>query len=454
VVPRCPTFPVPGGALPAPTRICPPPPGWLDGFEYRTVAEAGLEHESAEASRIGWGFISLYTLAFISTSLLFLAPLLVTLALKVNSLVGIEQAPSSLAVVTGIAALLAMVANPFFGKMSDRTTSPLGMRRPWMVIGLVGGSLGILMVALAPNIPVVLIGWCTAQLLFNALLAALVAVLPDQVPAAQRGLVSDVLGIGVPIASVTGTFLVQLFTGNRLAMFLAPCAIGGFFILVFAVRLKDRRLAKADKPTWSLREFASTFYVNPRKSPDFAWAFASRFMFVLAYAFLTTYQAYYLLDKVGSAEADVPRQIFLGTLTQSVVVVAASLIGGKLSDRTGRRKIFVLTASIVYGLAMFVLAIASNFNGFLVGMAIGGLGFGVYVAVDLALVVDVLPDKDNAAKDLGVFNIAGALPFSVAPGIAPAILALGSGSYGVLYAVAGVSAILGAVAILPVKGVR
>jgi MFS family permease len=186
----------PGGALPAPTRICPPPPGWTDS-STGTVAEAGLEHESAEASRSGWGFISLYTLAFISTSLLFLAPLLVTLALKVNSLVGIEQAPNSLAVVTGIAALLAMVANPFFGRMSDRTTSPLGMRRPWMVIGLVGGSLGILMVALAPNIPVVLVGWCIAQLLFNALLAALVAVLPDQVPAAQRGLVSGVLGVCV-----------------------------------------------------------------------------------------------------------------------------------------------------------------------------------------------------------------------------------------------------------------
>ena len=113
-----------------------------------------------------------------------------------------------------------------------------------------------------------------------------------------------------------------------------------------------------------------------------------------------------------------PRQIFLGTLAQSVVIVAASLIGGRLSDRTGRRKIFVLTASIVYGLAMFALAIASSFNGFLVGMAIGGLGFGVYMAVDLALVVDVLPDSDNAAKDLGVLNIAGALPFSVAPGIA------------------------------------
>jgi MFS family permease len=281
-----------------------------------------------------------------------------------------------------------------------------------------------------------------------------VAVLPDQVPAAQRGLVSGFLGICVPIASVSGTFLVQLFTGNRLAMFLVPCAIGGFFILLFAVTLDDRRLAKADRPSWSLREFASTFYVDPRKSPDFAWAFASRFMFVLAYAFLATYQAYYLLDRIGSAEADVPQQIFLGTLVQSAAVVAASLIGGKLTDRTGRRKIFVLAASIVYGLAMFVVAVAGDFNGFLVGMAIGGLGFGVYVAVDLALVVDVLPDKDNAAKDLGVFNFAGALPFSVAPGIAPAILAIGSGSYGVLCAVAGVCAIIGAVAILPVKGVR
>ena len=338
--------------------------------------------------------------------------------------------------------------------MSDRTSSKLGMRRPWMVIGLVVGSLGVLVVALAPNIPVVLLGWCIAQVFFNALLAAMVAVLPDQVPVVQRGQVSGVLGVCVPIASVCGTFVVKLFTGNQLAMFLAPCAIGGFFILLFAVTLNDRRLAKADKPTWSLRELASTFYVNPRKSPDFAWAFASRFMFVLAYAFLITYQAYYLLDKIGSAEADVPQQIFLGTLAQSAVLVAASLIGGRLSDRTGRRKVFVLTASIVYGLALFVIAIASNFNGFLVGMAIGGLGFGVYVAVDLALVVDVLPDKDNAAKDLGVFNIAGALPFSIAPAIAPAILAISSGSYGVLYAIAGLCAIIGAFAILPVKGVR
>jgi len=431
-----------------------PPTAGLDGLRYRTAAEAALELGSPAAPRVGWGFISLFTLAFTSTNLVFQAPLLVTLPLKVNSLVGIKQAPNSLALVAGIGALLAIFGNPFFGKMSDRTSSQLGMRRPWMVIGLVGGSLGILIVALAPNIPVVLVGWCIAQLSFNAMLAAQVAVIPDQVPTAQRGMVSGLLGVCLPIASVSATFLVKLFTGNQLAMLLVPSAIGGFFILLFAVTLNDRRLAKADRPTWSLRDFASTFYVDPRKSPDFAWAFASRFMFVLAYAFLATYQAYYLLNKIGSTEADVPQQIFLGTLTQSVVLIAASLIGGKLSDRTGRRKIFVFSASIVYGLALFVVAIASNFNGFLVGMAISGLGFGMYFAVDLALVVDVLPSKDNAAKDLGVFNMASALPFSIAPAIAPAILAIGSGSYGALYAVAGFCAIIGAIAILPVKRVR
>lgn len=203
-----------------------------------------------------------------------------------------------------------------------------------------------------------------------------------------------------------------------------------------------------------MRELAITFWVSPRRNPDFAWAFASRFMFVLAFAFLTTYQAYYLLDHLGSAEVAVPQQVFLGTLVQSVVLVTASLLAGTLSDRTGRRKVFVVTASVIYGLAMFAIAAASSFNGFLVGMAVAGLGFGMYMAVDLALVVDVLPDPGTAAKDLGVLNIAGALPSAIAPAVAPAILALSGGSWQALYAVAGLSAFVAAAAILPVKRVR
>jgi MFS family permease len=408
----------------------------------------------AVQERVGWGFVLLYMLAYTGTSLLFLAPLLVSLALKVNDLVGIDAAPGRLALVTSVSSLLAMVANPFFGRLSDRTSSPWGMRRPWMVVGLVAGCLGILTVALAPNITVVLLGWCAAQVFFNALLAALAAVMPDQVPTAQRGMVSGILAICLPVASVVGTFLVQTFDQNVLAMLLVPCAVGGFFVLLFVARLDDRRLAAGGASPWSIREFLGTFYVNPRRSPDFAWAFASRLLLVTAYAFLVTYQAYYLIRQVGSAEKDVPHQIYLGTLTQSAALVATALLIGRLSDRTGRRKVFVGAAALVYGLALFVIAAADDVNGYLVGMGLAGVGFGMYMAVDLALVVDVLPDTDQAAKDLGVLNIAGALPFSLAPAIAPAVLSLGGGDYGVLFTVAGVCALAGAAAILPIKGVR
>jgi MFS family permease len=418
------------------------------------VMSADQRERLAGADAVGWRFVALYAAAYMSTSLVFIAPLLVTLALKVDSLVPARAAPGRLALVVGVGAVVSLFANPFFGRLSDRTTSRFGRRRPWLVIGLAGGTLGTLLVALASSIVVVLIGWCTAQLFFNAVLAALVAVLPDQVPPHLRGRISGVLGTCVPVASVAATFLVDLFSGHQLAMFLAPCVIGGFFIVVFAATLDDQGPPAQDRPAWSIREFAGTFYFSPRANPDFAWAFLSRFLFVLAYAFLVTYQAYFLLHGIGSRKGDVPHQIFLGTLVQTGVVVAVSLLSGQLSDRTGRRKVFVVVASVTYGLALLVIAAASDVHGYLVGMALSGVGFGMYFAVDLALVADVLPDESSAAKDLGVLNFAGALPFSVAPALAPAALALSDNSYAAIYVLAAVCALLGATAIVPVRGVR
>jgi MFS family permease len=322
-----------------------------------------------------------------------------------------------------------------------------------MVTGLVLGAAGTLLVATAPNISLVLVGWCICQVFFNATLAAQAAVLPDQVPREQRGVVSGVLGLSVPIASVVGTYLVQAFDTSTLLMFAAPCAVGSAAVLLFVWRLPDRRLAVADRPPWSLRELVGTFYVSPRRNPDFAWAFLSRFLLVMAYAFLVTYQAYYLLAQAGSTEAQVPHQVYLGTVVQSVALVCVAPLAGRLSDRVGRRKVFVASAALIYAAALFVIAAASSFQGYLVGMTLSGLGFGMYMAVDLALVVDVLSDPLSAAKDLGVLNIAGALPFAIAPALAPGLLALGHGSYALLYTVAGASALGGAAAITPVKRV-
>ncbi len=403
---------------------------------------------------MGPGFIALYALSYAGGALVFLAPLLVSLALKVESLVGTDQAPKNLALVAGVGSLLALVSNPFFGRLSDRTTSRLGKRRPWMLVGLAGGTVGTLTVAVAPSIPVVLLGWCTTQVFFNALLAAQVPVLHDQVPTAQRGVVSGVLGVCLPVASVAGTYLVQAFDGTNLSMFLAPCVVGGVLVLLFAARLRDVRLDAADRAPWSVRELARSFYFDPRRSPDFAWAFASRFFIVTAYAFLVTYQTYYLRDELGSAKDDVPHQIFLGTLVQSAAIVVTSPIAGTLSDWAGRRKVFVALAAVVYGVALLLVAGADDVDGYLIGMAVGGVGFGMYMAVDLALVVDVLPDDGSVGKDLGILNIAGALPFAFAPAIATAVLAVGGGSYSILYAVAAGCALVGALAILPIRQVR
>ena len=273
-------------------------------------------------------------------------------------------------------------------------------------------------------------------------------------PSPNVGLVSGLLGICLPVASVVATFVVKTLTGTEWAMFLAPCAIGGVFILLFVATLPDRRLDPVDKPPWSLREFAGTFFVAPSRSPDFTWAFVSRFLFVLAYAFLITFQAYFLLNEIGSDEDQVPQHIFYGTVASSSVLIVASLAAGRLSDTWGRRKAFVGAAAVVYALALFVVAGSDSLGGYLVGMAVSGLGFGIYIAVDLALVADVLPDTANVAKDLGVMNIAGALPFSIGPALAPLVLALGAGSYAVLYAVAGVCALASAAAITRVRQVR
>ncbi len=138
-----------------------------------TASGAGAStSQPSTMGRVGWGFISWYAAAYVSAILLLISPLLVTLALKVVALVGNDRAPANLSLVAGTGALVAMVGNPLVGQLSDRTTSRFGRRRPWLVVGLLGGSAGILVVALAPNIALVVVGWCIAQLFFNAMLAA------------------------------------------------------------------------------------------------------------------------------------------------------------------------------------------------------------------------------------------------------------------------------------------
>ena len=129
-------------------------------------------------------------------------------------------------------------------------------------------------------------------------------------------------------------------------------------------------------------------------------------------------------------------------------------IGGWLSDRTSNRKAFVIAATVLFAIGIGLLSATSTVPMFYLVEILMGAGMGVYTAADTALVVDVLPNPDDSAKDLGVLNIANALPQSLAGLVGTMLLGIGNtpdGNYNALFVGAGVLAFLGALTILPVR---
>ena len=418
-------------------------------------AQAGAAADAAWHTRdVSWLFIAVYGIAYTGIWMALLPPILMGLAMRVRELAP-AHATGSLSLVVGVGALMALLGNPFFGRLSDRTTSRFGMRRPWLIIGALAGVVGLALIATASSIPQLLLGWCITQLAYNAELAALAAIFADQVPAPQRGTVSGIMGISLPLGMIGGTYLVQALADSRLAIFLLPAAMALAGALILAWVLPDRQLAAAQRPRYGWREFLGGYWINPLRYPDFGWAWGSRFLLFAGVAVLLTYQEFYLIHQLGCAPADVPRRIFLSTVVQSCAVAIFGALGGGWSDAVGRRKTFVFGAALVYALALLIIAFAASYPWFLAGMAITGLAQGVYMAADLALVTDVLPEREtHTAGNLGVFNIASVMPQSLMPAVAPAILLASGGSYTVLFVVAAILVTLSAWAILPVRGVR
>ena len=396
-------------------------------------------------------FVAVYALAYAALWLALLTPAIITLALRVRQLAP-DNAAEPISRVLMAGAIVALVSNPVFGALSDRTRSRVGRRRPWLVGGVLCGCASLAVIGLAPTVDVVLLGWCAAQLSFNAVLAAMVAIIPDRVPPAQRGTVVGILGVCMPIGQITGTYLVQLLSVNMLMALLVPGTIGVVGVLGLALILGREPNLAATEPIESV---ANTDANGLRDHRDFAWAWLSRVFFTTGSCFLQAYQPFFLLDALHMTAADVPHLMFRSTLVQAAMVVIWSLISGRLSDRTGRRKPFVMAGSTLQGLGLWIIAFSHSYSMLLLGVGLVGMGHGVYEGVDLALVTDVLPDRArHAAKDLGLLNIANTLPQVIAPLAAPVILAISRGDYMLLFAVAGAVAVFGSVFLLPLKNVR
>jgi MFS family permease len=136
----------------------------------------------------------------------------------------------------------------------------------------------------------------------------------------------------------------------------------------------------------------------------------------------------------------------------AVMVIITSVVGGAISDRMGKRKPLVIASSVVISIAALILAFEPTWTGAIAGAVVLGVGFGAYLAVDFALITQVLPAALDRGRDLGVINIANSLPQVIAPAIA-SIFVVFWGGYVSLYVAAAVIGLLGAVFVVKIKGV-
>ena len=400
---------------------------------------------------MGAGFILFYALAYTALWLALITPVAITVALRIEQIAP-RDAATQTSHVLSIGALLALFCNPICGHLSDRTRLRFGRRRPWLIGGAIAGFIALWLTGVAQSVGGVLMSWCLAQIAFNAVLAALIAVLPDQVPPRQRGTVSGILGVCMPVGQIAGTFLVQELAGNLLLAFVVPGAIGLVLIVAFALALPDSPL---DDETPYGRDFAPRLWLAPALDADFACAWSSRVCFVIGTVMLCIYQPFLLLNDLHVSVSDLPRLVFQSTLVQSAAIVASSVVAGRISDALGRRKPFVFAGAFVFAAGMWMIAAASSFDEYLAAIAVAGVGNGIFVSVDLALMTQVLPDRlRHAAKDLGVVNITNTLPQVIAPAATPAVLGLTHSGYATLFALAGALALSGSFFLLRIKRVR
>lgn len=412
---------------------------------------------SAVRSPVSRVFTTLYVVAYGAYFLSMITPMVLTLALKIERVAPADK-ENTLALVLGTGAVTALIANPVAGLLSDRTTSRAGQRRPWLIGGAIGSLSALALVGTASTVPAVLVGWCVAQIAFCCAGTALTAILPDQYPAERRGRVSGLANLGQALAIPLGLGIAQLLHRSLLWSFVAPAAVGTAALLLLAAVLPDRRAEPREARRPGTRGFLGGLLVSPRRHPDFAWAWLGRLLIMLAFSFVNIYAVYFLSARFGFGPDEVAGKAAVGSGIGTIAIGISSVLGGVLSDRLGRRKVFVAAASVIYGLAVLAYPVVPSFGWYLLAAGVASFGIGMYFAVDLALVTEVLPNRgQDAGKDLALLTVANRLPDSVTPVLAPLLLAVGDGdgkNYTLLFGCAALIGVLGALSVFPIRGVR
>jgi MFS family permease len=387
----------------------PPPTGTIEALQEPT-------------KKVNWVFLASITLANIGILMVLITPLNNLLPRYADAITGGDGKEAALAWVSGLGAVAAMVFNPLAGAFSDRTSSRLGRRRPWII----GGSLvaAALMVVMSYQDSIVGLAalWFLVLAAANVAFSAMTAYIPDQVPVDQRGLVSGFVGLAQVLGVVIGVALVSYVVPDLQQGTWLIAGVMVVLLVPMVTLIPDARLPREAIAAFHWGRFWSGFWVSPRLYPDFAWAWITRFLVWLGTALATIYLLFYLQDFLEYPQPEQGQTTLIGLYGLGTIVTA--VIGGRLSDRSGKRKIYVIVASIVMGLSALILALVPVFAAACVGAFLLGMGYGVYLAVDQALITQVLPAAEDRARDLGVINIANTAPQILAPVLAAPLVTL------------------------------
>jgi MFS family permease len=300
-------------------------------------------------------------------------------------------------------------------------------------------AVGIIVVAASPSIAVMAVGWFIAELGLGGMLATLTAALPDRVPVSQRGTLGALIGISQMLGTVLGALLVTVIITRMSAGYAACAVIVVGFAAVFTLRTGDEPLPAEFKPAQPVSAALRRLWVSPREYPDFAWGWATHFLINLGNDLGTLYLLYFLAKSAHYHDPQTGLLILMALY--AVALLAAGLVLGTLSDRSGRRKPFIIGSAVTMALAAALLAASPTWSMALVAAPLLGAGFGTYWAAAPALLTQVLPAAIDRGKDVGIINIAYNLPLVVAPLAAGVVLGL-MNSYPALFALAGIVTVM------------
>jgi MFS family permease len=375
-------------------------------------------------------FLVLLGIAHLGPSALAFALIQVLLPVRALEIAGGDGKADALSITLTVGVLGSLLGVPLIGALSDR----IGARKPFIAFGC--GALLFALANLSQQATVVglALAWLLVQACSNITYAPLIAVLADVIPGSSRGLAAGVVALGTTLGLVLGVAFVTFAVPDPAHAFLA---MGGLFIatqIPLLVGWVEKPLPIRDIP--SLRGLwigFTDFMFRPDVAPDFRRVWVSRLLLGLTTALTTVYLLYFLMDRVGLSEPDAAATLSGLVLLYAVSTIAATVVAGYFSDRIGRRVPIVVASCALLAVSTAVIALSTSMPLVYVGVVLTGLGYGVFLSVDQALITQVLPSSTDHARDLGAINVAISLPQLIAPIVAAALFAALGGPTGFGY---------------------